>query len=127
MLRALALAVCIAVLAIVAGIIYAWAAKHPFSSLYPSTLFCGLIGMIPFLESPSRLSFSNIGIMNRMLLVLETTCFALLSVLGCYKFMEYRHITTVISPMIGLYFYLVALIATFFVGIPKLKWSEPFK
>ena len=121
MLRAFVLAVVIAMLAIVTEIIYAWAVEHPFTSLYSSTTFCGLIGMFPFLESPSRLSFSNIGIMNRMLLVLETACFALLSVLGSYKFMEHRHITSVISPMVGIYSYLMVLIVTFFIGIPALK------
>lgn len=120
-LRTLMVAAFIAALAVVAEIIGALITGSRFSSFVALALFCALVGFLPLQPTPSRISDIKISIWGRLLIVAETTCFVVLAMFASHVFMAYRHINVSVSVMLGLYFYLIILVISFFSNFSRLK------
>jgi len=124
--RGLLVALAVAILSVVAELTFIFVMRLSdhrivFTSFYAVVLFSGLMGFVPLMLSPSRVSSISMGIKARIFLTSEISLFALVAILASHSYMKSHSLTAPAEISLAGYSYVLILVLTLVFNFRRLK------
>jgi len=93
----------------------------PLTSFFAVGMFSGIIGLMPVLPSPSRLSPEPIDLWGRFFLLMEFSVIVGAAIFASSKFIAYNHVIVPIGIGFAVYVYLLFLISALVINFGRLR------